>query len=152
MRSPDLAVEQDSSRKFPESRNPDYSMIRVALADDHPELRLAVRLLLRLSHEIEVVGETSNGQEALDCVMRLQPDVLVIDIQMPVLDGLTATKQIVDLSLPTRVIIISLTRGSFIARKAAAAGAKGFLAKDDLAGSLLPAIEAVYRGELFFRE
>lgn len=127
-------------------------MIRVALADDHPELRLALRLLLRLSDEMELVCETSNGQEALDCVINLQPDVLVIDIQMPVLDGLAATKQIIDVALPTRVLIISLTRGSFIARKAADAGAKGFLAKDDLATYLLPAIEAVYRGELFFME
>lgn len=127
-------------------------MIRVALADDHPELRLALRLLLRLSDEMELVCETSNGQEALDCVINLQPDVLVIDIQMPVLDGLAATKQIIDVALPTRVLIISLTRGSFIARKAADAGAKGFLAKDDLATYLLPAIEAVHRGELFFME
>jgi len=127
-------------------------MIRVALADDHPELRLALRLLLRLSDEMELVCETSNGQEALDCVINLQPDVLVIDIQMPVLDGLAATKQIIDVELPTRVLIISLTRGSFIARKAAEAGAKGFLAKDDLATYLLPAIEAVHRGELFFME
>lgn len=127
-------------------------MIRVAVAEDHAELRLALRLLLRLSDEIEIVCETENGQEALDCVTRLQPDVLVIDIQMPVLDGLAATKQIVDQSLPTRVLIISLTRGSFVVKQAVAVGAKGFLAKDDLATFLLPAIEAVHRGELFFRE
>ena len=126
-------------------------MIRVALADDHPEVLLALRLLLRLSDEIDVICETNNGQDALDCVMQLQPDVLVIDIQMPVLDGLTATKQIVESSLPTRVLTISLNRGSFIARQAVA-GAKGFLAKEDLPGSLLPAIQAVYRGELFFKE
>ena len=127
-------------------------MIRVALADDHPEVRLALRLLIRLSGEMEVVCVASNGQEALDCVLDLQPDVLVLDIQMPELDGFSVTKQIVELALPTRVIIISLTRGSFISRKAAEAGAKGFLAKDDLATYLLPAIEAVHRGELVFRE
>ena len=127
-------------------------MIRVALADDHPEVRLALRLLLRLAGEMEVVCVASSGQEALDCVVNLQPDVLVIDIQMPELDGFSVTKQIVELSLPTRILIISLTRGSFIARKAAEMGAKGFLAKDDLAVYLLPAIEAVHRGELFFRE
>ena len=127
-------------------------MIRVALADDHPELRLALRLLLRLSENIEIVCEAGDGQEALDCVKDLQPDVLVADIQMPALDGLAVTKQIVDLALPTRVLVISLTRGSYIANKSAEAGAKGFLAKEDLATYLLPAIEAVYRGELFFRE
>ena len=117
-------------------------MIRVALADDHPEVLLALRLLLRLSDEIDIICEVSNGQEALDCVVQLQPDVLVIDIQMPELDGLSATKQIIELSLPTRVLVISLNRGSFIARQAAAAGAKGFLAKEDLPDSLLPAIQA----------
>jgi DNA-binding NarL/FixJ family response regulator len=127
-------------------------MIRVALADDHPEVRLALRLLLRLAEQMEVVCVASSGQEALDCVVTLQPDVLVIDIQMPELDGFSVTKQIVELSLPTRILIVSLTRGSFIARKAAEMGAKGFLAKDDLAVYLLPAIEAVHRGELFFRE
>ena len=113
---------------------------------------MALRLLLRLAGEMEVVCVASSGQEALDCVINLQPDVLVIDIQMPELDGFSVTKQIVELSLPTRILIISLTRGSFIARKAEEMGAKGFLAKDDLAVYLLPAIEAVYRGELFFRE
>ena len=127
-------------------------MIRVAFADDHPEVRLALRLLLRLSDEIEIVCESSDGQEALDCVRSLQPDVLVIDIQMPMLDGFAATTQIVDLGLATRVILISLNRGSYIAGRAAAVGAKGFLAKDDMPVYLLPAIKAVYQGELFFRE
>jgi DNA-binding NarL/FixJ family response regulator len=126
-------------------------MIRVALADDHPEVRLALRLLLRLTNEIEVVCETGDGQQAVDCAIRLQPDVLVVDIQMPVLDGLSATRKIVDLALPTRVLVISLSRGTFIAKQAEAAGAKGFLAKEDLPEFLLPAIQAVHRGELFFK-
>ena len=125
-------------------------MIRVAISDDHPELRLALRLLLNLSKIIEIVCETSNGEEAVDCVKRLQPDVLVMDIHMPVLNGFEATRQIVDLSLPTRVILISTDRERFIARRAAAIGAKGFLAKDDLPKFLLQTIEAVHRGELFF--
>jgi DNA-binding NarL/FixJ family response regulator len=127
-------------------------MIRVALADDHSEVRLALRLLLRLSDTIEVVCEASDGEEAVDCVKRLQPDVLVIDIQMPRLDGFSATQQVVDLLLPTRVILISLNRGGYMVKRAAAVGAKGFLAKDDIPTSLLPAIEAVHRGELFFKE
>src|SRR5688572_7670207 len=125
-------------------------MIRVAIADDHPEMRLALRLLLKLFTDVELVCETSNGQEAVDCVRRLQPDVLVMDIHMPVLDGLAATKQIVDLTVPTRVILISSLIGRLVARKAAAAGAQGFVPKDDLGTFLLPAIEAVHRGETFF--
>lgn len=127
-------------------------MIRVAFADDHPEIRLALRLLLRLAEDMEIVCETSDGQEALDCATSLQPDVFVIDIQMPALDGFAVTKQIVDLSLPTRVILVSLNRGSYPARRAVEVGAKGFLGKDDLAVSLIPAIRAVYQGEMFFQE
>jgi DNA-binding NarL/FixJ family response regulator len=125
-------------------------MIRVALAEDHAELRVALRLLLRLSKEIELVGEASNGLEAVDCVKRLQPDVLVMDIHMPVLDGFAATKQITELSLPTRVILISTDIGMLVIRQVIVVGAQGYVAKDDLAESLLPAIEAVYRGETFF--
>jgi DNA-binding NarL/FixJ family response regulator len=127
-------------------------MIRVALSDDSPEMRVTLRLLLRLSENIELICVTSNGQEAVDCVKSFQPDVLVMDIHMPVLNGFEATKQIVDLAVPTRVILISSDVGSFIARKAATVGAKGFVPKDDVAESLVLAIETVNRGELFFME
>lgn len=144
-----------TSSKFPpvlRKRVAKYSMIRVALADDHAEMRVALRLLFSLSKEIEIVCETSNGQEAVDCVKRLQPDILVMDIHMPVLDGFAATKQITDLSVPTRVILISTDTGFFIARQAVAVGAKGFIPKEDVTKLLLPAIEVVHRGETFFLE
>lgn len=127
-------------------------MIRVAIADDHPELRLSLRLLLSMYREMEVVCEISNGQEAVDCVKRLQPDVLVMDIQMPVLNGFEATKQIIDLSLRTRVILISTYRGIIIAREATAVGARSFVPKDLVSEWLHTAIETVHRGEVFFIE
>ena len=125
-------------------------MIRIAIADDHPEMRVVLRLLLRLSKDMDLVCEASNGEEAVDCVRRLQPDVLVMDIHMSVLDGLGATKQIVNLAVRTRVILISSQIGSSIVMQAVAAGAQGFVPKDDVAMSLLSAIEAVDRGETFF--
>ena len=125
-------------------------MIRVAIADDHPELRLALRLLLRMNKGIEIVCEAGNGQEAVDCVKRLQPDVLVMDINMPVLDGFGAVEQITHLSVPTQVILMSTNRGVFIAKEAAAVGARGFVPKDNIAELLLKAIETVHRGEVFF--
>ena len=127
-------------------------MIRVAIADDHQELRLALRLLLSMFKDIEVVCEAGNGQEAVECVRRLQPDVLVMDIQMPVLDGFEATKQIIDLALPTPVILISTYRGEIIARQAAAVGARGFVPKDHIAEWLHTAIKKVHQGEDFFME
>src|SRR6266545_7379582 len=108
-------------------------MIRVALADDNSEMRTALRLLLGLFKDIELVYEASNGQEAVDCVKRLRPDVLVMDIHMPVLDGFEATQQIADLSVSTSVILISTDIGSYVIKRAAAAGAKSFVSKDDLA-------------------
>lgn len=125
-------------------------MIRIVIADDHPEMRVVLRLLLRLSQDMELVCEASNGQEAVDCVQRLQPDVLVMDIHMPVLDGLAAAQQITDARLRTRVILISSDIGNSIFWQAAYAGAQGFVPKDDVATSLLPAIEAVHRGETVF--
>lgn len=127
-------------------------MIRVAIADDYPELRLALRLMLHLSKDITVVCERDNGQEAVDCVRQLQPNILVMDIHMPVLNGFEATRQIVQLSVPTHVILISSYREHFFVRQAAEAGAKGFVLKDDVPRFLLRAIEAVQHGELFFKD
>ena len=125
-------------------------MIRVLIADDHPEVRLVLRLLLKLSPDIDLVGEAVNGQEAIESVKLFQPQVLVMDIRMPVLDGLKATKQIVDLEIDTRVILISLDRGGYMARKAEESGAEGFVPKDEIPTSLREAIYAVYRGKTFF--
>jgi DNA-binding NarL/FixJ family response regulator len=127
-------------------------MIRVALSDDSLEMRVTLRLLVGFYDNLELVCETSNGQEAVDCVKNLQPDVLVMDIHMPVLTGFEATKQITDLAVPTRVILISSEAGSFVAMKAAAVGAKGFVPKDDVAKLLVRAIETVNGGEPFFVE
>jgi DNA-binding NarL/FixJ family response regulator len=125
-------------------------MIRVVIADDHPEVRLVLRLLLRLSSEIDFVGEAADGQAAVDAVKLFQPDILVMDVRMPVLDGLKAARQIAELGLNTSVILISLDRGGYMVKKAAEAGAKGFVPKDDIPTGLLAAIQAVYRGETFF--
>jgi DNA-binding NarL/FixJ family response regulator len=127
-------------------------MIRVAIADDHAEMLVALRLLLSFSEDVEVVCAAGSGQEAVDCVKQLQPDILVMDIQMPELDGLAATRQITSLGLATRVILISIYRGSYFVRQAQEAGAKGFLPKDDVATSLTQAVKAVQRGEEIFVE
>jgi len=76
----------------------------------------------------------------------------VMDIHMPVLDGFAATKEITQLSVPTRVILISTDIGNFIIRQVTAAGAQGFVPKDEVAKLLLPAIETVHRGKTFFVE
>lgn len=127
-------------------------MIRVALAEDHPEMLLALRLLLKLSGNVELVCEATNGQQALVCVQSHQPDVLVMDIRMPVLDGLAATRKLMALGLRTRVVLISSYRGGYIVMQATGVGALGYVPKELLASDLLPAIEAVHRGEPYLIE
>ena len=127
-------------------------MIRVAIADDHAEMLVALRRLLSFAEDVEVVCAVGGGQEAVDCVKQLQPDILVMDVQMPDLDGLEATRQITSLGTHTRVILISIHRDSYLIRQAQEAGAKGFLPKEDLATSLRRAVRAVHQGEEIFME
>ena len=125
-------------------------MIRVAIAEDHPEMRIALRMLLRLSEDIELVGEMTNGREALDCIQSLQPDVLVMDIRMPEMTGLEAARQITALGVKTRIVLISSSKGSSTIMRVIEAGAQGFVPKEDIAAFLLLAINTVHRGETFF--
>jgi len=127
-------------------------MIRVAISEDHPDMREALRMLLNLSPDVELVYETDNGQAAVDCAKRIQPDVLVMAINIPGIDGFTATKQIAGLPVPTRVILISLDNGSYMVRQAAEVGAQGFVAKEDAARQLLSAIKTVHQGQTYFLE
>ena len=125
-------------------------MIRVAITEDHPQVRTALRLLLSVSKDVELIAETDNGQDAVKCVKTLQPDVLVMAVHLPEMDGFEATKQINTLPVPTRVILISVDEGNFISMQAAEVGARGFVPKDDAAKHLLPAIKAVQRGRTYF--
>lgn len=127
-------------------------MIRVALTDDNPKILITLRLLLSIAKDVQIVCETHNGQEAIDCAKQLQPDVMVMDVHMPVLDGFAATKRIHDVAESTSVILISLDKENTTATEAAAVGAQGFIPKDEVAEQLLPAIETVSRGETFFVE
>ena len=125
-------------------------MFRVGLAEDHAELRTTIRLFLGLSKNVEVVFEAKNGREAIDAVQQHQPDVLVMDVRMPELDGLAAARQIANLSLPTRVILITSFKGPGIVQAVIDAGAHGFVSKDDLIELLPLAIETVGQGGRFF--
>lgn len=124
--------------------------IRIAIAEDHPEMRVVLGLLVRFYADLELVCEVVNGQEAVDCARRLQPDLLVMDIRMPELDGLAATKQILETAPGTKVILISSDVGKYMDTKAARAGAKGYVPKDLVAKELYRAITAVHNGDTFF--
>jgi len=124
-------------------------MIRVAIADDHHLVRQGIRALLEKAGDIEVIAEAADGQEAVALVERLLPDVLVIDIAMPHLNGLEAVGRIRSAGVKTRVLILSMYSDDTLVRQALRNGAKGYLLKRAVSDELLLAVRAVSRGDTF---
>lgn len=124
-------------------------MIRVVVADDHHLVRQGIRALLEKSDGIQVVGEASDGQEAVDLVRKLVPDIVVMDISMPRLDGIQATEQIRALNEPTEVVVLSMHSKANIVQQVLRNGAKGYLLKSSISEELLLAIQAASRGQVY---
>ncbi|MCL5994826.1 MAG: response regulator transcription factor [Chloroflexi bacterium] len=124
-------------------------MIRVLVVDDHDVVRTGLRLLLEQQDDIEVVGEAADGQEAIDLVVQLTPDILLMDITMPRLDGTETTRRVCALGLSTRVVILSMHSDEAIVRAVLENGARGYLVKASVRADLIPAVRAAYRGEIF---
>jgi DNA-binding NarL/FixJ family response regulator len=121
--------------------------IRVLLADDQPLLRTGFKMVLGAETDLNIVGEAGNGAEAVDLARRLLPDVVLMDIRMPRLDGVAATRQIIEAKLPVRVLILTTFDLDEYVVGALRAGASGFLAKDVPAEDLVAAIRTVAAGE-----
>jgi DNA-binding NarL/FixJ family response regulator len=124
--------------------------IRILLADDHGVVRKGLRYLLQKSPEMEVVGEASDGREAVAMAADLNPDVVVMDIAMPHLNGIEATSQIVKKNPKVGVIILSMHSDETYLVRALTAGAKGYLLKDSAETDLLRAVKTVCSGRPFF--
>ncbi len=124
-------------------------MIRVVVADDHHLVRQGLRALLEQSREVEVVGEASTGHEAVELAEKLQPDVVVMDLSMPRLDGVQAATRILELRTPTQVVIVSMHADTAIIQNLVRRGVKGYLLKDALANELLLAIRSASAGRLY---
>jgi len=124
-------------------------MIRIILADDHNLVRQGIRALLEKPGDMEVIGETQDGMEAIEMVQKLKPDILVMDIGMPRLNGIQATEKIKSLNLPTRIVILSMHSSELLVRKALAAGAKGYLLKRSVTEELLLAVRSVNLGQIY---
>jgi DNA-binding NarL/FixJ family response regulator len=121
--------------------------IRIVIADDQGMVRAGFRSLLSGEPDLEVVGEAGNGEEALEVVGRLAPDVTLMDIRMPVLDGITATRRLVESQVSTRVLVLTTFDLDEYVFEALRAGASGFLLKDAPAEELAHAIRVVASGE-----
>ena len=123
--------------------------IRVMLADDHAILRAGLRALLGAEPDIEVVGEAADGQEAVALAERLRPDVVVMDISMPRMDGLQATRRITERLPDTRVLILTMHAEEQYLLQVLGAGGAGYVLKRSADDELLEAIRVVHRGEAF---
>lgn len=124
-------------------------MITVILADDHAVLRDGLRYLLEAAGDIKIVSTAANGQEAVEQATMLCPDVIVMDISMPIMSGIEATKHICKICEHTKVAILSMHHTTEYIQRALEAGAAGYLLKDSAGAELVTAIRAVHNGKRY---
>jgi DNA-binding NarL/FixJ family response regulator len=130
----------------------DARKITVLIADDHPIFRTGLRTLIDEQADMMVVGEAANGREAVALFTRYRPDVTVMDLRMPDLDGPAAIKAVLNVHPGARVLVLTTYDGDDDVERAAEAGAAGYLLKDTFAEGILDAIRDVDAGELLFDE
>lgn len=125
-------------------------MISVLIADDHAMVRSGLRMILGAASDIEVVGEAADGSEATEAARRLRPDVILMDLNMPRVDGLGATARISAMNLPCRILMLTTFAADENVHRALRAGASGFLLKDADPPELLRAVRVTAAGEALF--
>ena len=123
------------------------SPISILTADDHPLIRDGLAAVLRADSGMQVVAEASNGEEAIEAYVRLRPDIVLMDLRMPVMDGLTATRAILADDPNARIIVLTTYDGDEDIHRALSAGARGYILKDMMRTDLVGAIRGVYRGQ-----
>jgi DNA-binding NarL/FixJ family response regulator len=123
--------------------------LRILVADDHELVRRGIRGLLRARPGWTVVGEAMNGREAVEKASKLKPDVAIVDISMPELDGLRATRQIREAAPTAQVVVLTMHESDQMVRRVLDAGALGYVLKSDLAAHLVRAVKEVSAGKLF---
>ncbi len=125
-------------------------MIRIILADDHAVMRRGLRLLLEQQVDFQIVGEAGDGREAVDLAEKLKPDVAVLDITMPNLNGIEAARQITAKQLGVSIVVLSMHADEAFVLRALKAGARGYLLKESPESDFLNAIRLVSEGKSFF--
>jgi DNA-binding NarL/FixJ family response regulator len=124
-------------------------MIRVLLVEDHVMVRAGLRALLERAADIQVLGEASNGQEAVEMTKELKPDLVIMDIMMPRLNGIQAAGQLRELKSPVKVLLLSMYSDEGLIHQALQSGVKGYVLKTAVTEELIRAIHAVARGETY---
>ena len=123
--------------------------IRILLADDHAVVRQGFSLILSAQPDMEIVGEVGNGREAVELAGRLHPDVVVMDVAMPELNGIEATRRLADSAPRARVLALSMHKDAVYVREILRAGARGYLLKDAIDHDLVAAVRSVAQGEAY---
>lgn len=123
---------------------------RIVLADDHALVRDGIRSLLETESDLEVIGEASNGKEAIDLVAEVDPDILIIDIRMPVMNGIDAVAELTISKSPVKTIILSMHDSEEYILKSISSGANGYLLKDTDKSEFIKAIHTVREGGKYF--
>lgn len=124
-------------------------MTKVVIADDHAVVRAGLRALLQDTPQLELIAEASGGVEALELVKKLQPEILVLDLSMPDMDGISVTRQLKELHLITRVLILTVHEDEALLKEAIQAGASGYILKQAAESELVSAIQVILRGDLY---
>jgi DNA-binding NarL/FixJ family response regulator len=125
-------------------------MIHVLIAEDHLMVRAGIRALLEKAGDIHVMGEASNGQEAIEMTETLKPDVLIMDIMMPRMNGIQAAENIRELKLPTFILLLSMYSDEGFVHQALQYGVKGYVLKSSVSDELLEAVRTVAGGKTYF--
>jgi DNA-binding NarL/FixJ family response regulator len=125
-------------------------MIKVLLAEDHVMVREALRALLEMEKDIKIVAEAGDGRKAVALTLKLKPDVVVLDLAMPLLNGMEASRQILKALPDTKILILSAHSDEAYVERVMSLGASGYLLKQSAANTLATAIHAVLKGEEFF--
>ena len=123
--------------------------LRILIADDHELVRRGARALLNARNDWRVVGEAANGREAVEKAIKLRPDVAVVDISMPELDGVEVVRQIREAVPDAKVLVLTMHESGQMVRHALEAGARGYLLKSDLSDCLTKAVRAIADGKRF---
>ena len=126
-----------------------YSL-RILVVDDHETVRRGVCSILESRKDVEICGEAANAQDAIEKASQLTPDLIVLDVTMPELDGFAAARQIRTFQPEVPIIMLSMHDGQNIAREAQRVGAQGFVSKSAAGQVLLKAVDVVFRGQNFF--
>jgi len=120
---------------------------KILLADDHVLVRQGFKMILSAQPDLQIVGEAGNGREVLELAEKLQPDVVIMDVTMPELNGIEATRRLADVAPRARVLALSMHKDAVYVREILRAGARGYLLKDSADSDLIAAVRSIAKGE-----